>query len=292
MIQNNSSFRLPVLLAAIVVLIASRYSACTGIYELWLSSEDFNGLWLVPLFACIVIWQNKEKLLVFQWQTFFLPLIPLSVIIILQLFGQPISHRKQAVLLILSIWLLTLTVIGWRAAKHIFAPLLLTVLTIPPPAWLWQEITLTMQYLSSKASAFVYGLLAPMSCQGFSIFLHTSQKWEVVGPQCSGARSLLGLCVVCWFLILASKVKPTARLALALTVPIIALFFNICRIVLTLILRDRGLDKDIADFCHGLTGIIVFIIGILTVVGLIRVVRSSTGKEFANGDVTYYYSAM
>ncbi len=283
MIQNNSSFRLPVLLAGIVVLIASRYSACKGIYELWLSSEDFNGLWLVPLFTCIVIWQNKEKLLDFQWRTFLLPLIPLSVIIIFQLFGQPTSPRKQILLLMPSIWLLTLTVIGWRAAKHISAPLLLSILTIPPPAWLWQEITLTMQYLSSKASASIYGLLAPMSCQGFSIFLHTSQKWEVVGPECSGARSLLGLCVVCWFLILASEVKPTAGLALAMSVPVIALFFNICRIVLTFMLRDHHLDKDTADFCHGLTGIIVFIIGILTVVGLIRVVRNSTGKELVNG---------
>ena len=274
---NNRLFRLVVLFAAGLLLIISRHAALGRIYSLWRGSEDFDGLSLVPVLTLIVLWQRRKELLALQWKTFWTPLIPLSIILFFQIFETPAGARTQTLLLIASIELIILTIVGLTAFKYITAPLMLSILAIPAPDWLWREITLITQYLSLKASIFVYSRIAPISYEGFRIFLHTCRKWVVVTSQCSGIRSLLGLSIISWFLFLRTRLRFAAILPLVLSVPVIALSLNICRILLTLTLKDHGLEKYTLDFWHGLTGIIIFLAGVfivsrLTAVAEIRAV--------------------
>jgi exosortase/archaeosortase family protein len=85
---------------------------------------------------------------------------------------------------------------------------------------------------------------------------------------------LLGLCIVSWFMMLRSKLKPVTALLFSLIVPLIAFSFNIYRILFLVLLRDHGLEKYTVDFWHGLTGITVFLLGLLTVNALIKFARS------------------
>ena len=270
---SNRLFRLVILFAAGLLLTISRRTAVGQIYSLWRGSEDFDGLYLVPILTLIVLWQRRKELLSFQWKTFWAAVIPLGIILVFQAFEAPTGARMQVLLLITSIELIILTILGLATFKYITAPLMLSVLAIPAPDWLWQEITLITQYLSLKASIFVYSQAAPISYEGFWIFLHTCQKWVVVSPQCSGIRSMLGLCIVSWFLFLRIRLRTAAILPLALSVPLIALSLNVCRILLTLTLRDHGLEKYTLDFWHGLTGIIVFLAGFFIVSRLAAIVE-------------------
>ena len=263
--RSNCLFRLVILFVAGALLTISRYTALGQIYNLWRGSEDFDGLYLVPVLTLIVLWQRKKELLSFQWKTFWAAVIPLGIILVFQVFEGPAGARMQMLLLIVSIELIILTIIGLAAFKYITSPLMLSILAIPAPDWLWQEITLITQYLSLKASIFVYSRVAPISYEGFWIFLHTCRKWVMVAPQCSGIRSLLGLSIVSWFLFLRIRLRPVAILPLALSAPLIALSLNVCRILLTLTLRDHGLEKYTLDFWHGLTGIIIFLAGVFIV---------------------------
>ena len=265
-LQNiNRLFRLVILFAAGFLLTISRYTAIRQIYSLWRGSEDFDGLYLVPILTFIVLWQRRKKLFSFQWKTFWTALIPLGIILIFQALKTPTGARMQMLLLIVSIELTILTIFGLSAFRYVTAPLMLSILAIPAPDWLWQKMTLVTQYLSLKASIFVYSRVAPISCDGFWIFLHTCQKWVMVALQCSGVRSLLGLCIVSWFLFLRIRLNPIAILPLALCIPLIALSLNVCRILLTLTLRDHGLEKYTIEFWHGLAGIIVFFAGFFIV---------------------------
>lgn len=274
-VKGTFSFRLTLLFAGIAVLILSRLFACKQIYELCRNSKDFSGLLLVPVFTCLTIWQTREKLFRLRWGTFLPALIPLVIIVVLQLFGLPATARGQIFMLIISIELAVLAVMGWAVARYITVFLLMSFLTIPPPDWLWQEITLIMQYLSLKVSAFIYGLFSPIYCEGFSIFLHSCQRWGEVTEQCSGARSVLGLCIIGWFLILRTQVSVSAKLTVASSIPLIAFSFNVCRILLMMTLWSIGFEEYTTDFWHGLYGIIAFLLSVSIVLLFIRTAQTS-----------------
>lgn len=269
-LKSNRNFRLFNLSAIIIAIVGLQYSTIYKIYELCLSNRDFNGLILAPLFCLIVLFKRRKFLISFQWKTIWCTFFPLICLIVLQFLKYPQNLRIQMLLLITSIGFSFLTILGWPSFKYITAPLLLALFSMPLPSKLWQDAVIIMQYLSLKVSAILYNLILPISFEGYEIFLHTSQKWTVVSSECSGIRSLLGLCMTGWFIILVSNIKPTIKLAIASLVPFIAFSLNICRIILTLLLRDCGMEEISRGMWHGLAGVLFFLIGLFTVKFIIK----------------------
>ena len=283
-INTHLKFRLGILILGTALFFVLRRSACHEIYRLWITSDDFKGLPLAIAFAGMVLWNRRKRFFELKWKTLSWALVPLFVINTLQMFGRPELCRPQIILLLISIALLTLSVTGWQAARHIAAPLFLTVLSVPPPEWLWQEMTLILQYISFKTSTFVYSLVAPISAQHLMIFLYNSRQWIIVAEECSGARSLLGLCIVGWPIILRAKVGSVEKFVIALSVPLIAFCFNLCRILLTIALKDCGFDKYANGFWHGISGVLFFLLALLTIAALLRTAEKLTPDTRGRGN--------
>jgi exosortase A len=241
---------LPLVVAAIVVVLGIHWPTVESIVSIWSRSETFaHGFLIVPI-VLVLIWQRRRTLAVLTPSPDALGLVLLAcagAIWLVAYAGEVLVVKQLA--LVATILATVIAILGREVARAIMFPLGFLVLGVPmgealiPPLMDWTaDFTVTALQLSG----------IPVFREGM-FFSIPSGDWSIV-EGCSGVRYLIAsLTVGVLFAYLSYQTlwKRLLFAVMSIIVPIIANGFRAYLIVMIAHLSDNRLAHGIDHFIYG-----------------------------------------
>ena len=153
---------------------------------------------------------------------------------------------------------------GNAALRPLAFPLLMLLFAIPLPGALVDLLTTGLkQHVSVLAESLLYSAGYPIARSGVTLTIGSYQL--LVADACSGLNSLFSLFAVgLLYLYLQSYSSRWRNLLLLLAIAPIAVFANVVRVMVLVLLTYYGGDELGQGFLHGVAGILLFVIALLT----------------------------
>jgi exosortase len=157
---------------------------------------------------------------------------------------------------------------GARALKHIWFPLLFMLFAFPPPDQLYAMITQPIKIMLSTASvAILYLLDYPVANSGVTIQI--GQYQMLVAAACAGVNSLIGLSALgLFYSYIRHYTQPSYMLLLIAFILPIAVFVNLIRVLLLLLITYHFGEAAGQGFFHELAGLTMFALALLGIFAL------------------------
>jgi len=222
------------------------------------NAEEYSHGYLIPVISAFLIWQKKDELprlpVSSAWLGFFICLIGLAVFFLGKLSTLYIIIHYSLLIVLTG---LVVALLGWQGLRLLWAPLFILVFMIPLPAFLYNNLSQSLQLLSSKIGVEVVRLF------GISVFLEGnvidlgSYKLQVV-EACNGLRYLFPLMsfgFICAY-IFSAPLWQRAVVFLS-TIPLTVLM-NSFRIGVIGVLVDRWGTEQAEGFLHDFEGWVIF----------------------------------
>lgn len=216
-----------------------------------------------------LIWNDSSRLLSLPVKPNFLGLLPLLLGGVLLCVGSPnlttytfISRVGFLFSLIGVICLL----FGWGMLRALAFPLSLLLFMVPPPGFLYEQITIPLQFFASSLSELILSALGYTVLREGNILFLPRQTLSVI-EACSGLRSLFSLTFLTIVYAYLMESNTRLRWLLGLTIIPIAIVANAMRIVIT-----GALGQVDARYTHGwyhdATGYSTFVIAFVLLYSL------------------------
>jgi exosortase len=160
--------------------------------------------------------------------------------------------------------------VGHRVMLREWFPLLYLAFVVPPPGALLADLTEPLkQLVSHAATAWLSMFGVPVSREGVTIFV--AQYQLLVEDACSGMNSIVGLTAVSllYIYLVRGSNWVYSLLLIGFVIPI-AIFANICRIMVLILLTYFFGNEVAQGYLHFLAGIFLFSTAILFVFTLDR----------------------
>jgi exosortase len=239
-------------------------SYCVVLYRLsqqWLADENMSHGMFVPVLAGYIAWRRRREIAIICpkpsiWGVFLMLLGGLMLCV-----GPPSLPTftfLTRIAFVTSLVGVILTVRGFQTVIALMYPLCLLFFMIPLPGFIYERLTLPLQFVASAVSENVLELLGYSVLREGNILHLPGQSLSVV-EACSGLRSLVALSFLaqaCAFLI---DRRPWMRLALAMAIIPIAVMANSGRIVFTAFMGYHRPDW-VHGVYHASTAWVVFVV--------------------------------
>lgn len=264
------------------VLVAALYYRVLGkLVTDWWRLPDFSHGFLVPPFAGYLIWVKRKAIRETRISPTWSGVAVIALGLVVLLLGE---YGAQLVLDRISIIIvaggLILSFGGWQLNRELRFVLLVLLLAIPIPSIIFNQITLPLQFIASKAASAVLPLFGVPVLREGNILQIPSMQLEVA-EACSGIRSLMSLFTMSIFYGYFFEKSVLRRILLALFSIPIAIAANAVRIVGTgLCVQYWDPDKAMGFF-HEFSGWVIFLVslGCLYIVHrLISLIPSAGGE--------------
>lgn len=247
----------------------------------WWSDPNFSHGFFVPAFAAYILWENRQHLRTIDGapSNWGLPILFLSLItLILGVFGAELFLSRISLLLLATGVIIFLR--GWQTLRAVSFPLIFLLLMIPIPAIIFNQITLPLQVLASKLSAWLLPFLGvPVLREGNVINL-PAMPLEVADA-CSGIRSLLSLTTLAIMYGYLAEKRVLLRVVIAVASIPIAVAANGLRIVGTGLLVQYWDPDKAQGFFHEFSGWLMFVFSLLALFVFHQVVKTFTARQEA-----------
>lgn len=261
----------PLLIAGFIVILAAlsfaAWDSLIRMEYIWGVKEEYGYAYIIPFITGYFIWQNKIKLQQVEYNLEWAGGILLAFGVFLILLGVlSATHSITQYGYIISIISSALLFLGWQAFKIILGPLLLLLLVVPLPDFIFNNLSSDLQLISSQIG------VAVIRAFGISVYLEGNVidlgKFQLqVVEACSGLRylfPLVSLSIIAAFIYQAALWKRI--LVVVSSIPITVLM-NSFRIGVIGVLVEYGGIEQAEGFLHDFEGWFVFMacLGILLI---------------------------
>jgi len=225
----------------------------------WQMEEYSHGI-LIPLISLYLLWQRRAQFasLPFEgsWAGVGLVAVGLTIYFLGTLAAITTIDAYAFVIVIAGC---VLAVMGWKAFKLALVPVALLLLMNPLPAFFYNNLSSSLQLLSSKIGVAVIRLLGiSVYLEGNVIDLGTYQLQ--VAEACSGLRYLFPLMSVGAIMAYLINARTWQRWVIFLSTIPLTLLMNSFRIGVIGVLVDRFGVEQAQGFIHAFEGWVVFMI--------------------------------
>lgn len=192
---NKAWHALAILLAGIGLATYAAWDGLVYMVDGW-SREEYSYGYFVPFLIGFFIWQRKQELVSAEPASGWPGLVLTAAGIVILLFGElsALFVLTQYGYLV-TLHGLALAYLGWNRYRLIAIPLAMLFLTVPLPEFLYNNLSQSLQLVSSQIGVWVIRLF------GISVFLegnviHLATMQLQVVEACSGLRYLFPLMAV------------------------------------------------------------------------------------------------
>lgn len=263
-------------LSVLAVLILS-FPTFIGLNKIWQSNKAFDGLALVPIMSLLLInrFRHKFSKTLLNITCSDLPYLIVSIIAML-LFSNLAHYRISALGFILSIFF-TFEVFWYKTFRPYYLRFLsFLILMIPIPTEVLKIITVLLQQFCVIAVEGFYGIILDQEFyrRGCDFYFNGCPQVIIIAEQCSGIQSMIGFIIMAAFFSFMDHLKPCLTLIMLFSSVLLSICLNLTRIIITIEMKTHGLAQYTTAKMHGLTGVIIFIIGCVILSKLSRFIRN------------------
>lgn len=183
-----------VLLAGIVALFWRWFLAQ---HEHSWGNGDWSHAYVVPLIGVYLLWQNRAELVRMRYTIFWPGVVPLAMGIWCYVYfiaGVP-NHFCQGLSLVLTVFGLTLLLLGPRAMEQCFTAVAFLVFGITVPEIVMNYLTYPLMDMAATGGYFIlrlFGVNADLSGNSITVIDSLGTLIPMnVGEQCSGMRTVI-----------------------------------------------------------------------------------------------------
>jgi exosortase len=261
--------------------------------RLSLSSEVYSHVLVIPLISAALVYAERDA--IFR-ETGGAPTrkgLGLILFLLVGLFGAVTawlgaSSSSHASLTLSIVGFLTLLGFGFwwlygsRAFRAALFPLLFLLLMLPPPASVFDQVTIWLQWGSADVTDWIFYVTATPVIRDGLIFDLPGVSIEVA-RECSGIRSSIALGITCLAGSYLFLTRSWARAAFLLAVIPVAMLKNGIRIA-SLSLLSIHVDPDfLFGRLHHRGGIVFFGVGLGVLLCVLLGLQRLEGRQFASG---------
>ena len=252
---------------AVLVTVLYHRIVISWIEQLW-TDPYYSHCFFLPLFGVWVIWRTRDKFqklpLKLNWWGLIVSLTAVAILI-LGVFGAEEFLSRVSLLVLLAG--VVIQFCGWCYFRTGLFAWAVLFLMIPLPRILFAEITLPLQFLSSRLGSGLLDLAGIQNLrEGNLIHLHSLTL--DVAEACSGLRSLMSLVTVAVIYGYVFSSKRWLRLVLVIGAIPVAIAANGFRIMGTGLVGEYW-GRDMSEgFFHGFSGVVVFVFSFLLLISL------------------------
>lgn len=256
-----------VLLAGLVALTAPTLGYIVD--ESWSTESGGHGPIVLVTGAWLIwrLWPEVEKVAQpVPTARFLMFFIPLLILAIMAKITQIIELEGYLVYgVIMSVFY---GLIGMRAMRLLWFPLLYLAFVVPPPDSLVAAITNPLKtYISQYSVLLLYELGYPIG--GAGVTIQIGQYQLLVAQACSGLNSLVSLSAISSFYVYLQRGAHMGySIFLLATILPVAVFANFIRVLILILLTYHVSESAAQGFLHNFAGLTMFVTALLTIFGI------------------------
>lgn len=280
MIPAASSRRaLAPLVPVALSLLAAYWFVLASLAAQWADDPNYaHGFFVIPM-ALVLAWRRRHAWSSAPSRIDMRGMIVIALAGALYLAGVLAAELfTLRVSLVVAVAGIVLALEGPRRFRVMRFPILFLLAMVPIPYVFYYRLTFPLQLESSRlAAAILDGMGMPLVREGNIIHLE-GYSLEVV-TACSGLRSIMTLGTLALFMLDFLRLTPWRRVVfMALSVPI-AVAANVGRLVLTAGIAAIQGPESAESFLHELSGLVVFVIGMIAIVGAGKALEWNAGAR-------------
>lgn len=224
---------------------------------IWTRPEYSHGI-IIPFVAAFLVWQQRDELerepFPGAWSGIVLLVLAAAINVVGGFASLFIVQQYAAVLALYGV---VLALVGWKVFRRLAVPLLILVLMIPLPEFLYQNLSAQLQLISSRIGVAVIRLC------NISVYLEGNvidlgaMKLQVA-EACSGLRYLFPLMTLGFIMAYFFKAAMWKRLLLFLSSIPVTIVMNSVRIGLIGVTVEYWGLAAAEGFLHDFEGWVVF----------------------------------
>lgn len=233
-------------------------------YHLWMGENGNNshGI-LVPFISLFLIWRKREKINWGEAKSSNVGLVILIVSLLVYLVGYAGGMEVLPRLTIVSTLIgLVIFNLGFNIFSRLAFPLLFLFFMVPVPVSIVGLVSLPLQLIATKLSAFIINSLSiPVLREGN--ILHFANTSLEVAEACSGIRSLISYLMLGVLFAYLMNGSMKRRFILVFSTVPLAFFANLLRVITTGVLAHFFGSKVARGFLHEFSGMAIFVFGFI-----------------------------
>ena len=245
-----------------------------SMFQSWIShSNNSHGL-LVPLISLYFVVKKRDSIDFEKDGSYFgCALLVLSMLIYLLSYSGGIFFPAR-LMIPLSLLCLVWSTLGMENLKTVLFPIFFLIFMIPVPDSILNLVSLPLQLIATDISALIIRSASIPVYQEGNLLYFTHAQLEVA-EACSGIQSIMALTMLSVILVYISNMKKVKCLILILSAIPIAFAANVMRVSATGIIAHFYGDGIARSFLHDISGIVVFLIGLLALFTLYKILSRS-----------------
>jgi exosortase D (VPLPA-CTERM-specific) len=270
-VMHTSVYRLTraqllMVLLAVAALVLLFYNTFNYLFWVW-HREEYSHGFLIPLISAFLLWQRRERFAQTQFRASWAGVALAAVGMAIYFLGTVASITTvDTYALVIVVMGAALALLGWQAFRIALVPLALLFLMNPIPNFFYNNLSSSLQLLSSQLG------VAFMRLFGVSVFLEGNVidlgSYQLqVAEACSGLRYLFPLMTLGVMVAYLFKGRAWMRWCLFLSTMPITVLMNSLRVGIIGILVDRFGIAQAEGFLHWFEGWVVFIVCLLVLLG-------------------------
>ncbi|MGD8569872.1 MAG: VPLPA-CTERM-specific exosortase XrtD [Gammaproteobacteria bacterium] len=247
-----------ILVVSFLLMVAIFNEGLMNLVAVWGSREEYSYGYLVPFVVAFLIWQKKEDLQRIKFEGSWSGVVVVIAGLLLYMLGELSALYvvvQYSFLVVLTGLILSL--VGWRAFKKIWVPLLILAFMIPLPNFILRTLSAELQLISSQIGVWV------IKAFGISVLLEGNvidlgeYKLQVV-EACSGLRYLFPLMTFGFITAYFYKSELWKRMLIFLSTIPITVLMNSIRIGIIGVTVEYWGQSMAEGFLHDFEGWVIF----------------------------------
>lgn len=255
-----------------LLVIVLYFPVFSNLYNIRWDTVDYTHAYFILPISLWLSWRKRSQLInLFQnskdKNTFFGLFIFLFGILMF-IFGWREDYLFVTTFsLIPVIYGLVFYLYGMKITKSLSFPILYLLLLVPPPFGVIDSITLPMRhYISVAAEVILRFFNYPITREGLLLTIGYNDIF--MGQPCSGFRSLITMFSLVLVYVYVSKGSLTKKLVLTSFIIPMTLLGNLIRVITLCLITFYFGEEAGQGFFHNFSGIVIFVITILGLMGL------------------------